>query len=1373
MPGRDFTPEEERSRFERAEEIFGQALDAAPSERVALVAALCGDDLRLRARVLRLLEMDAEPDTRMLPSPAVWLEPDSLRPGVEIGRRYRLLEPLGDGGLGVVWRAEQFAPVARQVAIKFVRHELSGRHVAARFALERAALSLMDHPGICRIFDAGVTEDDRPYVVMELVTGDSITAACDRRRATIDDRIALFVETCRAVHHAHQKGILHRDLKPSNILVAEVDGRLVPKIIDFGIAKAMHVDLAPQLAADFTLTRAGQFIGTPAYMAPEQITGDTARIDVRTDIYALGVILHELLAGCLPFDTTRSTPPSPFAETPSAATHPARSPSASVRRLGDDDATRVSALRGETPRSLRLRLRGEVDWIVARAMAAEPDRRYASASELAADLDRFLANQPILAGPESVRYRLRKFVVRNTAAVVGGVALALVLMLGLVGTTIGMVRANAAQALERTAREDAELAREAALAASDRSARQSYRALIAAAEGAITLDDAGSAQTLLASTDPALRGWEWRHFSRLADQSDAVIRPGGGSVLGVALAPDETSLLVTSGDRSLSEWDLATGRLLRTATTDLDLPRRISISPRGDRVAVSGVSKDDLREDLRTLEFVLMSWPQGTIIRRGSGIVHESAFFPDGSRVVVGSGGPGEILLLDAASGSTAARWTVPTDEAVEAAVGEDADVVHFITRGSRRIGWLERSTDASTFHESASPLDRASLDIRAGILVGADPETGAAVMRRVWPRTSSRVWRVPAPRTGAILRDNCVAPNGRIAALGEHRSGSMEIHDLENRRSLGSIRGHSQRVASGCFSRDGRRLFTASEDGTVRIWTTPPTPVRWTVPATEPAKRVGAAIAPDGRVLASGGWSTVQLWATRTGELLWSRETGTRYVETVAFSPDGTWLAVAETDGRALLISVADGTIQRELPACAEGNTALAWDPLDRWILLAGADGVLRFIDVEESDVVREVPIFEGPIRSLAISPDGTHYAAGAGGTIYAGDSWGRLIDGASAPAAIALGRLDIPGDPSVRPEIVPWTSGVSSLRFDPRRGWLLVGDDSGAVTALRDGFSSDPEPRLEAVRRWTLAIAPTEVMPDDLRSPLRGVDVSALAVSSDGQRLAIGLRSGAVGVVDPESDGVLFRGEVEGRAHAIAFTDHDALVVGSTVPMTVFDGLPPEPEVAARRATVDAARRVADPLFSKLRIHADVLAAIEARLHTVASSPAAEDVEALREHDSLDDAVLEEARRFLLARGESITILISDAIYHARIPTAGEHAHRLSLRWAEHAARMRPDLAAPLQRVRALLLHRLGEHDAAAEALVLHRSGAKAEDTSMSLSVLATAVLIECARGNHAEARRNFDELRRRIDAGAPLDGDAPWLVPEATNAIRQSPE
>ncbi|MBV8673131.1 MAG: serine/threonine protein kinase, partial [Acidobacteriaceae bacterium] len=407
---------------ELVKELFGAALDLKPGERSAFLERECKGNGELRREVEALLDADADAGT-FLQHPMVELatagfsEIDGFE--IIIGP-YHLLELIGEGGMGQVWLAEQRQPVRRRVAVKLIKAGMDTREVVARFESERQALALMDHPAIAKVFDAGSTPQGRPYFVMEYVVGIPITTYCDQHKLTVRQRMELLIPVCEGVQHAHQKAIIHRDLKPSNILITEVDGKPMPRIIDFGVAKATSQRLTP----DTMYTRIGTLVGTLGYMSPEQADPIREDVDTRSDIYSLGAVIYELLTGTLPIDLTE-----PYDQVlRHLREQDATRPSTKVRALGRESIA-VAEKHGVHATTLAGQLRGDLDAIVLKALEKDRAHRYASAAGLAADIGRYLNDEPVTAHGASTAYRARKYIRRHRL----GVALASLSVLLLAG----------------------------------------------------------------------------------------------------------------------------------------------------------------------------------------------------------------------------------------------------------------------------------------------------------------------------------------------------------------------------------------------------------------------------------------------------------------------------------------------------------------------------------------------------------------------------------------------------------------------------------------------------------------------------------------------------------------------------------------------------------------------------------------------------------------------------------------------------------------------------------------------------------------------------------------------------------------------------
>jgi serine/threonine protein kinase/tetratricopeptide (TPR) repeat protein len=451
-------------------EIFLQALEIQDrAQRAGFVDGACRNQPALRAAVDELLQAHGLAGTFLnQPNSAAGAPKETndsdAHTGQIIAGKYKLLQQIGEGGMGSVWMADQGEPVKRRVAVKLIGSELgNSKSILSRFEAERQAIALMDHPHIAKLLDAGSTGGERggcPFFAMELVKGLPLTEFCDEHKLSIPERLNLFMQICSAVQHAHQKGIIHRDLKPSNILVEMHDDKPVPKVIDFGLAKA----LIGQVLTEHTLfTAYGTVAGTPLYMAPEQAKFNAIDIDTRADIYALGVILYELLTGSTPIE--RATFKQAALDEVLRLIRESEPPTPSKRISTEQSKPSVAANRHTEPEKLGRFVKGELDWIVMKALAKERDRRYETANGLAKDLERFLNHEPVLAGPPSASYRLQKFVQRNRGQVVGVSLVLLALVVGITGTTIGLIRAEQqrrlAEANEKKATEAAEAERKA------------------------------------------------------------------------------------------------------------------------------------------------------------------------------------------------------------------------------------------------------------------------------------------------------------------------------------------------------------------------------------------------------------------------------------------------------------------------------------------------------------------------------------------------------------------------------------------------------------------------------------------------------------------------------------------------------------------------------------------------------------------------------------------------------------------------------------------------------------------------------------------------------------------------------------------------
>ncbi|MHC4962702.1 MAG: serine/threonine protein kinase, partial [Planctomycetota bacterium] len=512
--------------YKKEAEIFDAAILIEDQKaRESYLAKVCGNDQKLRENIDKLLKAHFNESNlldRSIHGSGVTLD---INPNEIIGTvigRYKLLQQIGEGGFGIVYMAEQEHPIRRRVALKIIKLGMDTKQVVARFEAERQALAMMDHPNIAKVLDAGATDTGRPYFVMEYINGTPITEYVDQEKIGIEGRLKLFIQVCEAVQHAHQKGLIHRDIKPSNLIVNVHEGKVTPKVIDFGVAKAMSMALTEKII----FTQHGQLIGTPEYMSPEQADLKEKDIDTRADIYSLGVVLYELLAGTLPFEpeTLRE---GGFAEIQRIIREEeAPHPSAKLSSLGED-ATKVAQNRQTQLSRLVKSLHEELEWIPMMAIRKERDQRYKSAADLAQDVQNYLDGNPLMAGPESAAYKLKKFVKKRKGLVAAVLSIAGVLVISLIIISNLFVKSEqlrfTAEVSENKAleaknkaeksRAAAEVSEQKALVAKNKAELNNqtlmYAEYIDQAQESFKFGDLKRTKERLEECDPELRNWEW------------------------------------------------------------------------------------------------------------------------------------------------------------------------------------------------------------------------------------------------------------------------------------------------------------------------------------------------------------------------------------------------------------------------------------------------------------------------------------------------------------------------------------------------------------------------------------------------------------------------------------------------------------------------------------------------------------------------------------------------------------------------------------------------------------------------------------------------------------------------------------------------
>jgi serine/threonine protein kinase/WD40 repeat protein len=847
------------------ETIFAAALQwETPARRAAYLEEACAGQPALRARVEALLQASDAAQTFLErpvggPRPASGetaatvkvgfseLLPASEGPGMKIGR-YKLLQQIGEGGCGTVFMAEQEEPVRRRVALKVIKLGMDTKSVIARFEAERQALAMMDHPNIARVLDAGATDSGRPFFVMELVRGIPITRYCDENKLGTKARLDLFIKVCQAIQHAHQKGIIHRDIKPSNILVTLHDGVPVPKVIDFGIAKATEGRLTNQTL----FTAFEQFIGTPAYMSPEQAEMSGLDIDTRSDIYALGVLLYELLTGKTPFDAKELAQSGIDAMRKTIREKEPQRPSTrlSTMLVGDD----VRSLKSNDPKAEEVRasllrllqeLKGDLDWIVMKCLEKDRTRRYDTANGLAADLTRHLTNEPVTARPPSQLYRFQKAYHRNRLAFTAAACVLAAMIIAMGGIWVAAQRegrarvhesiqrnlaeqrrgeAEAAQQVAEAEQQRADAQARKALDSQEHSRRLLYAADMNLAQQALAQNNLGRARRLLDRHRPApgeedLRGWEWRYLWQQCRSSAFVQltkRPARG--FSVSFSPDGAQLAVGYLDGRIELWDVHRRTLLKELNQK-GSPGHVAFSPRSNLLATSAGGGELKLHDLAT--------ERDTVLRIGAPLVRDLSFTPDGSRLLAFTYGLGQ---------QAAVVFDLATGVAVSTNTTSGANMHYGIAR---------LSSDRQRLY--LSNQDKGQLSVKC-LAVGTGTE--------IWAADIGTDWGVTAM---------ALSPDDRFLVTGTgYEDGTIRVWNAETGKLAARLEGHTGWVGEVTFSRDGRWLASAATDQTVRLWET-------------------------------SGWTEARVFRGHEDE-----------VYSVAFSPDAKTLASAAKDGAILLWDVA-----------------------------------------------------------------------------------------------------------------------------------------------------------------------------------------------------------------------------------------------------------------------------------------------------------------------------------------------------------------------------------------------------------------------------------------------------------------------------------
>jgi WD40 repeat protein/serine/threonine protein kinase len=1094
---------------EREREIFGEALELGSlEERRAFIKGACGGDEALQRAVEGLLEAYSQAEgfipTRLAAPPDASGGSTSVEgPGTRIGR-YKLLQKIGEGGMGVVYMAQQEEPVRRRVALKIIKLGMDTKQVVARFEAERQALALMDHPNIARVFDAGVTAPSgsplpsdpgcaggsaeasgrgaggegalsthygRPYFVMELVQGVPITEFCDKNRLSAEQRLKMFIPVCQAIQSAHQKGIIHRDLKPTNILVTlNSDGSGFPKVIDFGVAKAT----SQKLTEKTLFTAYGMIVGTPAYMSPEQAEMSRLDVDTRADIYSLGALLYELLTGTPPFSEQRLRSAGYNEMQRIILEEQPVKPSTRLSTLQGEQRSIVARNRGASELTLGQGFPSDLDWIVMKCLEKDRARRYETANGLAHDIERHLRNEPITARPPSRLYEFQKAVRRHWVGFAAVAAVLAALSIGVVVSSVEALRARRAEREQIRLRVGEAEQRQRAEAGERRGEELLYAGKMRLVQAAWEQNRVAQVRQLLQETaDYPDRGFEWYYWQRQAHSELRALRGHLGWVYAANFSPDGQRVATCSLDQTAKVWDVRGGKELVTLKGHLKGVTWVAFSPDGQRIATA--SQDT------TAKLWGAAGGNALLTLRGHGDVIEGVgFSPDGRRVVTASW-DGTARVWDAATGTELVR--------LQGHAGLLHDGV-FSPDGGRIVTASEDG--AAKVWDSATGHELLTLKGHSGaVQEAAFSQDGQRIVTSSDDRTA-KVWDAATGQPLLTLTGHSqmvdtaqFSPDGqRILTSSDDQT--ARVWDAHTAKELLTLKGHDDKIEAAAFSPDGQRIATASDDNTAKIWDAATGQDPLTLK--DQGSLLAVAYSPDSRQIVTGGYpKTAKVWDVAGGKVLLTLQGHARPVRTVAFSPDGRRIAT----GSAQTVKVWEAVSGTEALSVT-GHVALvtwvAFSPDSRRLVSASADGTARVWDATRGNLLLTLTGHSNGVYAAAFSPDGGRIVTGSP------DRTAKMWDAASGKCLLTF---------------IGHSAGVWSVAFSPD-GRRIVTAAGSAASAPGGPVAFSPEGQRiitgrpdHTARVWDAATGTNLLI-------LKGhtAEVQSAAFSPDGRRVLTGSR-------------------------------------------------------------------------------------------------------------------------------------------------------------------------------------------------------------------------------------------------------------------------
>ncbi len=943
-------------------DLFNEIIELPTEDRQAYLDGACRGNEAQHHRLQELIDAysDESPVLRTRSQDTMLDSPLKEGPGTTIGR-YKLLQKIGEGGMGIVFMSEQTEPVRRKVALKIIKLGMDTKSVVARFEAERQALALMDHPNIAKVLDAGSTDTGRPYFVMELVKGVPINTYCDKNQLLTRERLELFTQVCQSIQHAHQKGVIHRDIKPSNILVTLHDGKPVPKVIDFGIAKATN----QRLTEKTLFTNFAQMIGTPAYMSPEQAEMSGLDVDTRTDVYSLGVLLYELLTGTTPFPEKQLLSKGYGEMQRIIAEQEPERPSLRMSTLVGEQQSIVTKNRaGELP-LLTKQLRGDLDWIVMKSLEKDRTRRYETANALGEDIRRHLNSEPVFAAKPSVGYQLAKLYQRHKPAFAAAAGIAVALITGTIAATANAIEAKIASEeadrakikAELLLKDKEELAEDLLLKAeeADGNERKARRLLYAAdlrdAARAMDEENYGQAKRLLArqADQKEFQGWEWRHlWMRTQETPHQTIKDDGPlSTHSLSVSPDQRYVAVgivsqNGRETGLEVWDRNTGDQAKNAPKTKFGRTRTAFSPRENLLAYG--SQETGEGDQSRVHFWNADSQQEVASFEIQGTCEGLAFTQDGATLYAA-------VKYDSQE-SEVFRWDVDANQIVSTIPAPDLHA---------RLGlWQSFDIDHTGRFAAYLTQDAHAVEI-------LDLETGKSISR-LDPASEG-------PVLGVAL-----SPDGRIAITGTGKGSTGDgtattLWDTRTGEALSSLMGSSKTTLSTTFWPDGNRVAVGSTDQTVRIWdvSEPRNPQILGTLRGHQTRVTQIKIAPDETTLYSGGTGEVFAWNIESQPALGSE-----------FSIDDIfrerWAFTHE--GKSLIALQGNQVVQHNGPEFQDSETLFELEPSENvfsagfsehatYMATGSEDGFVTLWDLESHEPYR-YRVSDGPVTISLVKRNG-----------------------------------------------------------------------------------------------------------------------------------------------------------------------------------------------------------------------------------------------------------------------------------------------------------------------------------------------------------------------------------------------------------------